>query len=189
MQNRTKPARAKSAPQPGKKRGRQIGSREIDVDRKLEAAINFVRDVPFKGAALAEFGIAPATFDQRYKADKDFAQRFDDAMGAGIAKMEQEAHRRAVKGWESPVFGSLGAGQGTGVVGTERKYSDTLMIFMLKGKLPNVYRDRADVNVSGQMTFAQAAIGLAGMIKPSEDAVEHEPEADGESSIIESTGD
>ena len=49
---------------------------------------------------------------------------------------EVEARRRAVEGVEEPV----GWFQGT-PGGTVRKYSDTLLIFLLKGARPHKYRD------------------------------------------------
>jgi hypothetical protein len=127
---------------------------------KLEAAIEHVKKMPFKTSALHHLGLAPSTFDQRYREDADFRARFDAAMEVGINRMEEEAIRRGVDGFDAPVFGSLGAGQGTGVVGRERKYSDTLMIFMLKSKRPKTYRENSKVELDGSVNFAHAIADL-----------------------------
>ncbi len=52
-------------------------------------------------------------------------------------RMEEEARRRAVEGYDSPVY------QGGEKVGVIRKYSDLLLIFLLKGALPEKYREAA----------------------------------------------
>lgn len=59
--------------------------------------------------------------------------------------MEQEAFRRAVEGTEKPVFGSMGFRMGSGEIGRVREYSDTLLIFLLKGARPEKYRERTEI--------------------------------------------
>jgi hypothetical protein len=54
-------------------------------------------------------------------------------MEAGVDRLEDEAHRRAARGVEKPVY------QGGVMVGTITEYSDTLMTVMLKGKRPSRY--------------------------------------------------
>ena len=55
--------------------------------------------------------------------------------------LEEEARRRAYVGFDEPVFGSGGHGIGTVQVGVIRKYSDTLLIFLLKGIRPGKFRE------------------------------------------------
>ncbi len=69
-------------------------------------------------------------------ADPEFAAEWDAAIQRGADVLEDEARRRAVEGVLEPVFYQ---GQQCGVV---RRYSDTLLIFMLKGAKPEKYRDR-----------------------------------------------
>lgn len=76
-------------------------------------------------------------------ADKAFAEAWDAALEAGTDKLEDEAKRRAHDGVEEPVHY-----QGVRV-DTVRKYSDTLLIFLLKGRRPEKYRERSDVKVGG----------------------------------------
>lgn len=76
------------------------------------------------------------------KQDEAFDAAWIDADEAAVQRMEKEADRRAVIGVEKPVWYQ---GQ---EVGTIREFSDTLLIFRLKAKRPDVYRDRAEVNVT-----------------------------------------
>jgi hypothetical protein len=75
--------------------------------------------------------------------DEQFAQAWEDAMSMAADYLEAEARRRAVEGWEEPVYY-----QGD-EVGYVRKYSDTLLIFLLKGANPEKYRERSSTELSG----------------------------------------
>lgn len=90
--------------------------------------------------ACEEVGVARQTHYQWYRTDPDYAALVEAAIELGVERLEDEARRRAVEGWEEPVFH-----QGV-MVDTVRKYSDTLLIFLLKGAKPKKYRDRIDVN-------------------------------------------
>lgn len=83
--------------------------------------------------------------------DQQFAQAWDDAMDMAADELELEARRRAYEGVEEPVFGSLGGKSGSGEIGTIRKYSDTLLIFLLKGARPERYRENFNVNHAGRV--------------------------------------
>ena len=72
--------------------------------------------------------------------DPDYAQAFKDADETHTERMELEADRRAIEGWEEPVY------QGGVMVGTKLKFSDTLLIFRLKAKAPEKYRERFEVS-------------------------------------------
>jgi hypothetical protein len=63
----------------------------------------------------------------------DFAERWAAAYEAGVDVLEDEVHRRAVKGVEKPVY------QGGILVGAVTEYSDSLLSFALRGKNPKVY--------------------------------------------------
>lgn len=68
--------------------------------------------------------------------DAEFRKQVDEALAIGSRALEQEAIRRAVDGVKEPVFY-----QGEKVAAVTR-YSDTLLIFMLKGLRPERYKDR-----------------------------------------------
>lgn len=82
-------------------------------------------------------------------ADAAFAAAWDLALDEAADRMEAEAHRRAMEGVEEPVFGSLGHQMGTGEVGRITKYSDTLLIFLLKAARPEKFRERVEQKHTG----------------------------------------
>ncbi len=69
-------------------------------------------------------------------ADAEFAADWDHAEEQGTDAMEDEAKRRAVDGVDEPVYY-----QGK-EVGKIRRYSDTLLMFLLKGRRPEKFKDR-----------------------------------------------
>lgn len=91
-----------------------------------------------KRAATAA-GVSHTTVYRRKEASQAFAEAFDEAEELSTQRMEEEAFRRAVVGWEEPVFY-----QGDEVAQV-RKYDTTLLIFMLKARRPETYRDRLEV--------------------------------------------
>lgn len=98
-------------------------------------------------------------YEQR-RADELFAAAWDDALDQASDLLEKEARRRAHDGWDEPVFGSLGNNQGSGEIGTVRKYSDTLLIFLLKGARPEKYRDRHEVTGKDGAPLFKAYAGI-----------------------------
>ena len=70
--------------------------------------------------------------------DQEFATAFREAQRHGLEVLEDEARRRAFRGTTKPVFY-----QGI-ECGEIQEYSDTLMIFLLKGGMPEKYRERFD---------------------------------------------
>lgn len=74
------------------------------------------------------------------KQDPNFALRMDVARQEAADVLEQEARRRAVRGVREPVY------QGGKRVGFVQKYSDTLLIFLMKGADPEKYRERHQIN-------------------------------------------
>jgi hypothetical protein len=73
--------------------------------------------------------------------DAAFAKAWSDALETAADILEAEARRRGFEGWDEPVFGSGGPGQGTVQVGTVRKYSDALLIVLLKSVRPHKFRE------------------------------------------------
>jgi hypothetical protein len=77
--------------------------------------------------------------------DEAFAAAWDEIENKTTDAMEREAYRRGVEGVVEPV---VSAGRH---VTNVRKYSDTLLIFMLKARKPGVYRENVKVEHSGQI--------------------------------------
>jgi hypothetical protein len=95
-------------------------------------------------------------------ADEDFARAWKDALEESADLLEQEARRRAYEGVRRLKFdrGKLitipllddegkfvlgGDGEPLTTPYVEHEYSDTLLIFLLKGVRPEVYRERGEM--------------------------------------------
>ena len=76
--------------------------------------------------------------------DEAFAAAWKEAAVIGVAALEDEARRRAYEGWDEPVFHK---GEECGTV---RKFSDTLLIVLLKAHRPEKYQERRQVEHSGK---------------------------------------
>jgi hypothetical protein len=68
--------------------------------------------------------------------DKAFKALYDEAHEDALDQLEEEARRRAVDGVLEPL---VSAGK---LVTTVKKYSDALLITLLKGKRPDTFRER-----------------------------------------------
>ncbi len=117
-------------------------------------------DLLSQGHTLAHvrevLGINRVTVFRWRQVDPSFAQAYSDAMEAGTDVIEQEARRRAVEGYDRPVF------QGGKLVGFERVYSDQLAAMLLRGRRPEIYRETTSRNTSA--TSIKIHGGLSGNI-------------------------
>jgi hypothetical protein len=75
--------------------------------------------------------------------DPDYKQKFYEAHEEACDLLEAEATRRAVQGIEEPIYY-----QGV-ECGKIKKYSDTLLIFLLKAARPEKFKDRHEVGGVG----------------------------------------
>lgn len=82
-------------------------------------------------------GVPIRTIYNWREGDPAFAAEWATAYTIGADNLEAEAQRRAVKGVEEPVF------HGGKIVGTVTRYSDTLLIYMMKARDPERFCDRA----------------------------------------------
>ena len=80
---------------------------------------------------------------QAKKNDPDFGAEWEEAARVGAARLEDEARKRAVDGWEEPVWHK---GE---MCGTVRKFSDTLLICLLKAHHPEKYRENIKQQIEG----------------------------------------
>lgn len=83
-------------------------------------------------------GVNKATVYRHRKSDPKFAQAWAEAADLGVESLIDEARRRAFEGCDEPVYYR---GE---VVGSVKKYSDVLLMFLIKGHRPE-YRDRAEI--------------------------------------------
>jgi hypothetical protein len=86
----------------------------------------------------------------RVRRDEEFAAAWADAIEEATETLERVAVRRAMVGTDRPIF------NGGKQVGTVREVSDTLLIFLLKARRPDVYRDNAKIEheVTGDLAVA-----------------------------------
>lgn len=109
-------------------------------------------------------GISRSRVYQVRGESQSFAGAWDDAVSAVEDRIESEAVRRAVEGVEEPYYY-----QGK-ECGTVRKYSDALLMFLLKTRCPERYGDKAgagDAPAAGQVVFE---LNFAGPPEPETDS-------------------
>lgn len=82
-------------------------------------------------------------YDWRKK-DEEFEKDFQRSRLIAADAIEDEAVRRGFEGVLKPVY------QGGKKVGSIREYSDTLLQLLLKGNMPDKYKDRFSGELSGQ---------------------------------------
>jgi hypothetical protein len=121
----------------------------------------FLQALSDTGNVSAAARAAKASRSRAYQlkaADPDFAAEWTDALESAIDALDAEARRRALDGVEIPHFH-----QGR-VAGTVRKYSDSLLMFLLRAHRPDRYRERpaggseADADVEDDLASAREAL-------------------------------
>lgn len=109
-------------------------------EKQKTAAQQTFLDALAEGATVADAARAAKTSKttvyQWRAADPAFAKEWAIAYQIGGDTLEAEARRRAVEGVLEPVY------QGGKVVGHIRRFSDTLLIFLLKARNPHRFCDR-----------------------------------------------
>jgi hypothetical protein len=105
--------------------------------------------------ACAAAAVGRSTVYEARQQDEDFALAWHDIEEETTERMEREAIRRAADGVERPVHYK---GER---VDSVTEYSDTLLIFMLKARRPEVYRETTRHEHTGPdggpITFADLA--------------------------------
>jgi hypothetical protein len=97
------------------------------------------------------------------KKDSQFAEAWTDAIDRAADVLEEEARRRAVEGLPRFKFhqGEPIINPETKLPYVEREYSDTLLIFLLKGARPHKFRE--NINVQGQVSITVPAVVVEGV--------------------------
>jgi hypothetical protein len=138
------PAKKPAAKRPPIKRsvGKWSAAKKAEKQRIFLETLATGRSV---AAACGAAALGRATAYEWRHADPDFAIAWEEADQIGVEALEDEARRRAVEGVEEPVGFHQGAPSAY-----VRRFSDTLLMFLLKGKRPDIYRDNASVEVAGK---------------------------------------
>lgn len=100
---------------------------------------------PNVAAAARKAGITRQAAYHTRSQDTEFSADWDDALGQAIEAAEGELYRRAVKG----TITNRHYDKDGNLVGVDRQYSDTLLIFMLKAHKPEIYRETTRNELTG----------------------------------------
>lgn len=127
--------------------------RTVRTDRKRKLFLASLRETGGNVSKSCELaGISRvAAYDWR-AADPSFAIEWETAIESGTDELEEEARRRALEGVKKPVFHK---GEKVGFV---NEYSDTLLIFLLKARRPEKYRERFDIEIKDARKRAEIAV-------------------------------
>lgn len=98
----------------------------------------------------------PTAYEHK-NSDTEFADAWELARQIAVGLLEDEAWRRAREGWLEPVFYK---GEKEGSV---RKYSDTLLIFLLKAHYPERYNQPTKLAGSDGGPVQLKITGLEGL--------------------------
>lgn len=99
-------------------------------------------------------GLSYITVNRLRKEDSEFKAMVEESMEQYRDLLQAECHRRAVEGWDEPVFSQrLGT-----MMGTVRKFDPRLLELMLKRHIPE-YREKfeGEIKVSGGVLVAPIA--------------------------------
>lgn len=141
----------------GRKRGDRVPMAALTEERK-EVFLSELRRHGIVSAAAraasphAKGTCAPSFYILR-KNNPEFAAAWDDAIEQATGSVELEIHRRAVEGYDEPVY------QKGELVGTVTKYSDRLLELRAKALMPNKYIERRAVELSANLNVTQELYG------------------------------
>ncbi len=130
-----------------------MANRTKMTNRARVTFLEILRETANVTEAATAAGIS-RTCAYEHRADElDFAAEWNDAVEEATDKLEREARRRAVEGWEEPVFHK---GE---VVGGVRKYSDRMLELLLKAHRPDKFKERVANEHSGKLTLEDLVAG------------------------------
>lgn len=120
---------------------------------KKEQFLELLRRGCSASEAAGNCGVAPSTVYDHRREDPVFAKQWEIAYEIGGDVLEAEAVKRAVEGWDEPVFGKVQPGI-DGQIGVIRKKSDRLLEVALKGRR-SIYKDNPRVQLTQQNVNVQ----------------------------------
>lgn len=129
-----------------------VRGRTVRTPKKEAAFLKGLRETGVVSYACKMSGIGHSTAYEWRSADEAFAKAWDEALEEALDLLELEARRRAHDGLIKKKFGKQGQpiiDPATGQQYFEREYSDTLLIFLMKGGRPEKYRERTQTEISG----------------------------------------
>lgn len=141
------------------RRGEDAPIGRVTTEEIPRRKMMFLAEMRASGVSAAACEAAFISKDAAYrwrKEDPEFAAAWKDARAHAIGMLEKAAYNRAFYGWEEEVY-SEGA-----KVGTKRRHSDALMMFMLRANRAK-YRETSTINqkFSGQIATQVRACDLS----------------------------
>lgn len=110
--------------------------------------IEALRQTGHVGNSCEAANVSRATVYNHRRDDQAFASQWDQAISDAAWTLEDEATRRARDGVDEPIF------YRDTLIGSQKKYSDTLLMFLLKGNRPEKFSDKLTIRLDPR----QAAI-------------------------------
>jgi hypothetical protein len=139
--------RASEKPKSTNKTPKKGGTRKaVTRARSDRWPARFIAELRKRGIVLDAAKATRVSRSTAYKlrdSSPEFKEQWNEALDEAADVMEGEAFRRAVKGVRRPVY------QGGKRAGYVQEYSDTLLIFLLKGARPHKFREVRELSGPG----------------------------------------
>jgi hypothetical protein len=126
-----------SAPKPAQRRRRSI------PPKAREKFLEALRAGWSVTHAATRAGHARQRFYESRERDEEFALAWEEAVEAGTDRLEDEAFRRAVEGYDEDTFDGDG-----NLIRRVRKYDNATIQALLKGRRPDKYREGTTLELS-----------------------------------------
>jgi hypothetical protein len=115
-------------------------------DLRQRLYLEALAEIPRLGRAAKKAGVSGIQAMAWRRKDQVFAQAFEVAYRMGLERAEGELWRRGIEGVEKPVY------QQGKLVGTVREFDTTAAMFMLRGAMPEKYREKGGPEGSGSVS-------------------------------------
>lgn len=115
-------------------------------DKKKAAFLAAYRETGGVRSACKAAEISTSSPYRWLSSDEQFAKDYAKAQLESASVLEEEARRRALKGTLEPIYFK------DQCVGHKRRYSDTLLIFLLKANHPSKFGDKLEQTNKGTTT-------------------------------------
>jgi len=129
-------------------------------DQAQAAAVRAMQQTGNRVVAADAAGVSLTTIEVYLRDKPEFRTAMDHAKAQYVAHLEKEALRRAVEGWDED---RMGAG---GMTYAIRKFSDALLLHLLKKKDPEQHGDSVKID---QTTRVSGSLGLDKLSRESRD--------------------
>ncbi len=148
-----------------------MANRKKLTKRKRDTFLAVLREKANASAAARAIGVSPQALYIYKDLHPTFAAEWKSAVDEAVDKLEQEAWRRACDGVDKPVHYK---GER---VDTIREYSDALLMFLLRGHRPQVYREAPvpapQPPTAGPLNVLVAARQLCVILKVADDELKN----------------